>query len=910
MKTLKKTLCLVLAVVMVVGVLILPASAANTTTAATDDLEVKYKEAFEVLKAEKIYQGGADGNLWANEPITRREAAAIVARMLATEDVVKNYPDTSLDFADCADLQWGRNYIAYCQDKEIIAGTDTGFWPDSNVTGYEFAKMLLVAIGFDPDDNGFYGAPWAGNVYSTVIKTKLNKGLGTIDWSTAIKRGEVAQLALNALIYTKDGGKEYTVYIPATGDEGPTAANTIYQGSDYNEAMLYAQSTGAKVKSVDSFRGSLADVMYNGLKKVTGEVDAFMRPLILWKDNDGEVVKYTMTPDAKFDGNFTKADMDKLDGYDVYYNGGKDSSLKLYTDKVASVNGYEVEVYNKAEGVTPRIIVREAYVAQVGKADAAAKTVPLTVYGDNGTEVVSNDFTVGDKHAAYAALTAAGENTFVAAYVKPGWDAEGATAASVLEVVPLEKVTTTITRIDDNNLKTLSFVTTTDKTYMVNNEALLKIGADKDAAMDRNLMTGTPTTRKLTVGAATLYTLNGNILFVDMSTSTTGTTIDPKMQFAYCFDIKLVDNTTAGSSNWASEGGKVDNKSVYGYMVRLLLTDGTTVEKVIQETASATVTEEQFKEVRNKYIGKLVSYAVDSKTDVYTITPLAAAANPKTVEITQNKAEGKFDGEKVLFDSKTIFLVVTTKDTETDSPNWKVTADFYSIYNVPTLKEGVGAKAIYAGVFDGTNHKVISKGEVANVVVVIDPGKESGGTTVPTGDNNYFVVGNANATKVRILLDNDKFVEFIQYNAVVNGELTKVNVKVTDSENAPVLEPLNNEVMFFKNPTIETIGGVDMVADWGTPLEDDPTTLKVNGVSDIVNDKIKINTKGADVDSQADYLASVQVKTLAFEYDLTNGTIVALKLADIKKNDATTGYAVTDTDHTTLSFLYLTGVTK
>ncbi len=56
---------------------------------------------------------------------------------------------------------WAKGHINYCYTTGIIAGRGTGtFDPSATVTALEAAKMLLVAVGYDPAIEGFEGADW------------------------------------------------------------------------------------------------------------------------------------------------------------------------------------------------------------------------------------------------------------------------------------------------------------------------------------------------------------------------------------------------------------------------------------------------------------------------------------------------------------------------------------------------------------------------------------------------------------------------------------------------------------------------------------------------------------------------------------------------------------------------------
>ena len=66
-------------------------------------------------------------------------------------DDAENLTTNSTVFSDVAADRWSAGYIGYCAQQNILAGTGNGtFNPEGELTGLAFAKMLLVALGYDP----------------------------------------------------------------------------------------------------------------------------------------------------------------------------------------------------------------------------------------------------------------------------------------------------------------------------------------------------------------------------------------------------------------------------------------------------------------------------------------------------------------------------------------------------------------------------------------------------------------------------------------------------------------------------------------------------------------------------------------------------------------------------------------
>ncbi len=252
MKTLKKTLCLVLAVVMVVGVLVLPANAATTTAADTEATA-----AFDTLNEYGV-MNGVDAN---NKPaldknINRQDMAAIVYRIMTgdTENkYVGNYVGSAAKFADSATFAtWAKGYIGYVRNQGIFVGDEKGnFKPTDNITGDEVLTVLLRCIGYGQNGE-FTGAYWAENAETLATQIHLFGGTKRYsvkaDMSQVINRGTVAKLTSNAVdcpMVTYYNG----AYSDSTVDGRPVAPNTA--DAKTNLPLINTGSEAGKLDSDD-----------------------------------------------------------------------------------------------------------------------------------------------------------------------------------------------------------------------------------------------------------------------------------------------------------------------------------------------------------------------------------------------------------------------------------------------------------------------------------------------------------------------------------------------------------------------------------------------------------------------------------------------------------------------------------
>lgn len=202
MRTLNKALCLVLAVVMVVGMCAFSVSAEDNLAEFTDgkDISSTYKEAIDLLVGVKVVEGMGDGTINLTGKYTRAQAATIVARIKLGTTGANNLKCVTAPFTDVGVDHWAAGAIAYCAQAGILDGLGDGsFDPEGTLTGYAFGKMLLCAVGYG--QNGEYvGTGWEINVAKDGVKRKVydtnDLGAATND---VITRQQAMLMAFNTL---------------------------------------------------------------------------------------------------------------------------------------------------------------------------------------------------------------------------------------------------------------------------------------------------------------------------------------------------------------------------------------------------------------------------------------------------------------------------------------------------------------------------------------------------------------------------------------------------------------------------------------------------------------------------------------------------------------------------------------
>ena len=198
MRNLKRALSLALAAVMLIGMMVVGASAVSYND-FTDRDEIVNKDAVSMLTTLGVIDGKTDGSFDPEGTVRRDEMAKMIS-VIMNQGVDNNelYSGVDSKLTDIGD-NWAKGHINYCFTLGIIAGRGDGrFDPAANVTGAEAAKMLLVAAGYDPSIEGFVGTDWAINTNAKAsalgIFRNFNKNV-----MLPLNRDDAALLIYNAL---------------------------------------------------------------------------------------------------------------------------------------------------------------------------------------------------------------------------------------------------------------------------------------------------------------------------------------------------------------------------------------------------------------------------------------------------------------------------------------------------------------------------------------------------------------------------------------------------------------------------------------------------------------------------------------------------------------------------------------
>ena len=366
MRNLKRTLSLALAAVMLMGMMVVGAGAASSDF--TDADEIKNVEAVDVMVALGILEGGDKGDFQPNSILTREQAAKIICYLLLGTESAEKLTTNSAVFSDVAANRWSAPYISYCVNLGILAGDGQGhFFPEGKLTGAAFAKMLLVALGYDASIEKYVGSDWMINVSSDAIAAGIvPSGLVL---ANELSRQDAAQMAFETLkadMVKYDGKGSVTV-----GDI------TINQNASA-EKIAASSKSGYKTSGNDEYQ-QFCEKYFTDLKLNENSNDDFGAPASKWTYKNKVVGTYAQAADATYSEEvqskelYSDLGLDTTVKADVIKDGKTESTFTIQkgntTDKIGG-KGIVVNAYaDDKNNVT--LVVINTYVGEVSKVTAA-----------------------------------------------------------------------------------------------------------------------------------------------------------------------------------------------------------------------------------------------------------------------------------------------------------------------------------------------------------------------------------------------------------------------------------------------------------------------------------------------------------------------------------------------------------
>ena len=822
----KKFLSLVLALAMAMSLVTISAGAKDFT----DDSKITYKEAVDVVSALDIVDGYTDGSFNPTNTLTRGAAAKIICNLILGPTTADALSADTAPFKDVPVTNEFAGYIAYCSQQGIISGYGDGtFRPAGTLTGYAFMKMLLGALGYDAEIEGYEGSNWSVAVAKQAVGIGLDDGNDEFVGVKAVTREEACLYAFNTLTADMvEYGSTTTVNVNgATVVVGGSKASVVYNSSskdyrtdedDQDEVMQFCEKyfTDLELRS-------------------DAATDVFGRPSNTWYDDNDKIGTYAKeadvvyTADVKAETIYKDLDLDKAYDYAVVIDGADanpfvvtkkdDTKVNGVTgdadDKINDANkdlvgnGSLIEVYKDEQTIT----VVNTYLMQVnGDYDEDEEELTLATVDDTKTPDFSYDDVISSDD--FDNLDSYEDEEYVLVTIAEG---EG-----IQSIAKAEQVTATVTEyVEDESVTAggteYKYAYANDKT-----EGSYDLKADYDLYLDAY----------------------GYVIYAPA--------VEDETNYVYIAEFAK-----------SSQLGTNSKVVAYGYFL-----DGTDDEISVSKVGGDKVTgsmvagdNESIKVDGKKYnAGEWYKFRAkeDGKYELTSCKETTSAVYTSVTDVTNYDDQGvKIDlgNTTTKGNASTIFVVV--KD------NGDVKA-YTGIKNVPDIKAD-GDTVVEAYIDDGyAKYVFVNKAE--------------------------SIVGGASSGDVVFLVDADKAGtdaddnSYYRYDAIVNGEEKSVKLDTVDDTLAG---KLYTEIEYDENGYI-VVDAMEAVTN-ATDPDKFSVDLNANGVVTYKNSTLSIDGEGYYLASGAKIfvvedgdVSTYTAKKLANEYDKTklNATIYGVMNAD------------------------------
>ena len=705
----KKFLSLVLALVMTMSLVTVSAGAKDFTDAS----KIAYDEAVDVMSAVKVIDGYADGSFNPSATLTRGAAAKIICNLILGPTTASALVADAAPYKDVPTNHTFAGYIAYCQKTGIISGyADGTFKPANSLTGYAFMKMLLGALGYKADQEGYTGANWSINVAKRALNIGLADDLvGDFNGVKAVNREEACLYAFNTLKATMvEYDKNSTVIVGNI---------TIKEQSDAKEMA----NTGKTDGNIDKDgKMQFAEKYFTDLKDVA-TTDEFSRPATMWKVKSEEIGTYTDTADATY----TK----KVEIGDIY----KDLGLGK------SISAKKVSVY--VDGVEDA----SQPARDITKGDDKNK------YGDNG--VLTEVFYDNDNDSVVITEV----NTYVGTITKTV-KATDKKDAYVVVAPESEKPTNFKNEFEtDDKFEDDDYVL---YTYSLKEKEIESVAAatkvEGTATVAENSVTNNSDKKALTING-TKYKASAKISGENLSD------VSVKQDYtiyldSYGYMIYVVENEAIGDYALILNIKQGSNDWYLGNRAELLFTDGTT--KIV-------TTDKDYFTKKSMAKNDIVTYKVNDDGE-YTLKALPTeklvsaessmsgqTLTNETLSMENNKAGLKINGTTYTANSASVFVVADAGSTD------DFTA-YTGVKNAPSINTTNAAK-----LSETANTYAYCKSGKMITVMFVFPGKD---VEINDATSNALFVANGSVSN--LIHDNDG--DYFTFSAVVDGELKTVKV--------------------------------------------------------------------------------------------------------------------------------------
>ena len=828
----KKFLSLVLALVMTMSLVTVSAGAKDFS----DDDSITYQEAVDVISEIGVVDGYTGGDFKPTDVLTRGAAAKIICNLILGPTTASALSASSAPFKDVPVSNTFAGYITYCAQEKIINGYSDGtFRPTATLSGNAFMKMLLGALGYDGDVEGYTGPNWSVAVIKQAAGIGLDDGNDEFVGSKAVTREEAALYAFNMLQATM-------VEYDAKTSVDINGATVTIAGDKAKEIENTSRTDGY---IDDDNKMQFAERYFTDLRLTTDTTDDFGRPANTWRFKGVEVGTFAKTADATYTADVKLGQIysdlgmsDKDEAAPVFVDGveasesakvskGNDlkvSELKFTNSPAANCNvgnGTLVEAYLDEDTNDVTIVAINTYVAEVNKvvAETNSKDAYITL-----SELAAENGATSGLRANDEFETTGFENDQIVLFTYANNEIQSVKAAESAEGTLTRKVSGKSINLGETKYDF-------SKMYSVDGgESSLGIDSEYVVYLDAN-------------GYAiyveeTEYNIADYAYLRALQGSSVAFASDKAALITYDGKMKTVDTKEDYTNDFAGYGSELQIGNANSEIV------------LVKETSNG---EYRLKDLDTK------NPSIAKAEDSFELRNGVARINLTSKGVT-NASDAKQGTDYIYADSKTVFVVGTyTGSGANDWQNANYRA-YTGINNAPTIVDdgSVASDAINMSYYCRNN------GVATIVYLSVDEADYK-----VTGGNNdvIFFAFESGSKKIE---DSDN--EYYTYNAVVDGKIVegvKVDASVKINNRTSNGSFSSNVVFTGADYDDGVITGLDSLSNSGT----------VTGINKVNNENVVL---GYGNGSESTYVVADDAKIFFIDDD---GTITEGAVSNIRRSD-------------------------
>ncbi len=363
---LKRMLTLLLAAAMLTGLLVYPASAAESG-AFTDISDPQVAEAAEVLRLLGVVSGTGYGSFNPGGILSRAEFCKMTVEVMDKGDQEPGQRNRTI-FLDVGPTHWARGYVNLASTitlgggedgkggTRLIAGVGNGnFEPDRKITYSEAVTILMRVLGYGDSDVAS-GINWYDGYMAVAGEAGLTDGISLAATST-VTRGQAALLFYN-LLFAKSNKGTGDIYLTTLGGKKTDGGILL----DVDAAA--ADGTQGAVKTTTGTYKTDRATLSSTLEGTQGDILLDKDGKLLAFQADEDLTSRSLSVNEWAYNYVTDTNKNKLDidpDCAIYIDGAEKVYKDVWQDQRA---GAPLTIYYTAAGKVDYLFLRTAAVAE------------------------------------------------------------------------------------------------------------------------------------------------------------------------------------------------------------------------------------------------------------------------------------------------------------------------------------------------------------------------------------------------------------------------------------------------------------------------------------------------------------------------------------------------------------------